>query len=165
MLIKFGEPEPHICTSTTFMYVLPKHPDTDHEKFFENCPYFREVMLSEAAIQKIASKPADGDLPGLGQFHCVACDRHFIDKQALRTHVRTKIHKRRIKKLRDEPYSLKEAEQAAGMGQFTAKTATVSEAILEAATMAACADAADVIRERDASISSHENHSDAMTED
>ncbi len=37
---------------------------------------------------------------------------------ALRVHLKSKIHSRRLKELRVEPYTLEEAEAAAGMGQF-----------------------------------------------
>lgn len=53
---------------------------------------------------------------GAGDYPCVACSRHFISTEALATHTKTKVHKRRMKALKDEPYSQKEAELAAGLG-------------------------------------------------
>lgn len=45
-----------------------------------------------------------------------AFSRYFIDEQALREHYRTKVHKRRMKALELEPYSIEESERAAGLG-------------------------------------------------
>lgn len=42
--------------------------------------------------------------------------RYFIDEQALTEHYRTKVHKRRMKALELEPYSVEESERAAGLG-------------------------------------------------
>ena len=54
---------------------------------------------------------------GGGDFPCVECSRHFISPEALKTHTKTKVHKRRLKELKDEPYSQAEAEAAAGLGK------------------------------------------------
>ncbi len=37
----------------------------------------------------------DDDLPGLGQFYCTECGRHFSDQINLTIHTSTKVHKRR----------------------------------------------------------------------
>ena len=37
----------------------------------------------------------DEDLPGLGQHYCVTCAAHFIDESALRTHEKSRPHRRR----------------------------------------------------------------------
>jgi bud site selection protein 20 len=36
----------------------------------------------------------------------------------LTEHLKSKIHKRRLKHLEDEPYSIEESERAAGMGSY-----------------------------------------------
>lgn len=56
------------------------------------------------------------DGAGLGQHHCVACSRYFADAPALATHVRSKLHKRQLKKLEEEPYTIEESRRAAGLG-------------------------------------------------
>ena len=48
--------------------------------------------------------PVDLDLPGQGQFYCVACARHFKDEENLGKHRRTKQHKRQLKRLQEEPH-------------------------------------------------------------
>lgn len=60
-------------------------------------------------------QPIDFDLPGLGQHYCVECARYFVGQDVLVQHCRTKIHKNRVKELREQPYSQEEAEAAAGM--------------------------------------------------
>ncbi|KAJ1064839.1 hypothetical protein K5549_005648 [Capra hircus] len=49
---------------------------------------------------------------------CLACARYFIDSANLKTHFRSKDHKKRLKQLSVEPYSQEEAERAAGMGSY-----------------------------------------------
>ena len=44
--------------------------------------------------------------------------RYFIDHHALTTHFSTKVHKRRLKDLELEPYTIEESERAAGKGNF-----------------------------------------------
>ena len=48
----------------------------------------------------------------------VSFSRYFIDNNALLDHQKSKQHKRRLKKLLDEPYTQEEAEKAAGMGSY-----------------------------------------------
>lgn len=42
--------------------------------------------------------------------------RYFIDEHALTHHFKSKVHKRRMRELRLEPYSIEESERAAGLG-------------------------------------------------
>ncbi len=42
--------------------------------------------------------------------------RYFIDEFSLTQHYRTKVHKRRLKALELEPYTIEESERAAGLG-------------------------------------------------
>lgn len=60
--------------------------------------------------------PQDLDLPGLGQFPCPACTKYFADVHALTKHLKGKMHKKRVKLLKEVPYTVEEAERAAGMG-------------------------------------------------
>jgi bud site selection protein 20 len=63
-------------------------------------------------------RPIDITLPGLGQFYCMICARHFNTQNTHDEHTRTKQHKRRIKVLREEKqYTQREAEWASGMGK------------------------------------------------
>jgi len=58
---------------------------------------------------------AEEDLPGLGQFYCVECAKWFESEHSLVGHRKGSTHKRRLKALKDEPYSQKEAEAAIGL--------------------------------------------------
>ena len=79
-------------------------------------------------------KPAE-DLPGLGQFYCVECAKWFEGEHSLVQHRKGKPHKRRygstftmlrqdaktsadgsrLRALKDEPYTQKEADAATGL--------------------------------------------------
>eukprot|EP00730_Choanoeca_flexa_P016929 TRINITY_DN8085_c0_g1_i4.p1 TRINITY_DN8085_c0_g1~~TRINITY_DN8085_c0_g1_i4.p1 ORF type:complete len:141 (+),score=7.81 TRINITY_DN8085_c0_g1_i4:129-551(+) len=83
-------------------------------------PLFEQIHedFEEENLAKIMKPEVDGDLPGLGQFYCIHCARHFIDAHALREHLKSKVHKRRVKQLKDSPYSQAEADAAAGLGTY-----------------------------------------------
>jgi len=55
------------------------------------------------------------DLPGLGQFYCIECAKWFESDHAMVTHRKGSTHKRRVKALKDEPWTQKEAEAAIGL--------------------------------------------------
>ena len=56
----------------------------------------------------------DDDLPGLGQFYCTSCARHFSDQATLDGHLVTKLHKRRLKETKQEKYTQDIADMGAG---------------------------------------------------
>ncbi len=57
----------------------------------------------------------DEDLPGGGLFYCIETGRHFSSKEALERHKKTKVYKKRLKKLREKKYTQEEADAAAGV--------------------------------------------------
>ena len=63
----------------------------------------------------------DDELTGLGQFYCISCARYFISSEALNIHNSTKDHKKRLKSLKEKPYSQEEAERAVGLSSFLKK--------------------------------------------
>ena len=72
-------------------------------------------MLPEQT-QKLLNQPMDEDKPGLGQYYCLTCARHFISTIAKDAHLRTKEHKKRFKVCtKEEPYTIEESLRAAGM--------------------------------------------------
>lgn len=75
--------------------------------------------LKEENAKQLLNQDVDFDKPGNAQFYCLHCARYFIDNQALGEHFRTKVHKRRLKALELEPYSIDDSERAAGKGSFT----------------------------------------------
>lgn len=74
--------------------------------------------LKEENARKLLNQKVDFDKPGAAQYYCVHCARYFIDKTALHTHFNTKGHKRRMKALELEPYTIQESERAAGKGSY-----------------------------------------------
>lgn len=46
--------------------------------------------------------------------------KYFINQRAVEDHFRTKVHKRRLKALEVEPYTIEESERAAGHGSWIA---------------------------------------------
>lgn len=74
--------------------------------------------LQPATAEKLLQQDVDHEKPGLGQFYCVHCAKHFIDGTAFNEHVKGKPHKRRMKALETEPYSHEESDRAAGMGSY-----------------------------------------------
>eukprot|EP00448_Togula_jolla_P006115 CAMPEP_0170616084 /NCGR_PEP_ID=MMETSP0224-20130122/25686_1 /TAXON_ID=285029 /ORGANISM="Togula jolla, Strain CCCM 725" /LENGTH=116 /DNA_ID=CAMNT_0010941867 /DNA_START=71 /DNA_END=421 /DNA_ORIENTATION=- len=59
--------------------------------------------------------PMDEDLPGMGQFYCIACARFFKDAEVLKGHERSKLHKKKLKKAKEEPHTQRDAEAAIGL--------------------------------------------------
>lgn len=74
----------------------------------------QDDLKKEASAGHTLSFPIDEDLPGLGQYYCTPCARHFIDEFTKNAHVKSKLHKRRIKDVSQEQYTLEEAERGAG---------------------------------------------------
>ncbi|RZF40614.1 hypothetical protein LSTR_LSTR007497 [Laodelphax striatellus] len=70
--------------------------------------------------EPLLNQEIDVDRPGNAQFYCLHCARYFISEEAMKDHFRTKVHKRRLKALELEPYSIEESERAAGMGSYIA---------------------------------------------
>ncbi|KJH47035.1 hypothetical protein DICVIV_06887 [Dictyocaulus viviparus] len=86
---------------------------------------------------KLLNQEINVELPGDGQFYCVECGRYFIDEETRIKHMRSKVvefslcfygctdfnswsslHKSRVRSLRSVPYTIKEAEAAAGHGFY-----------------------------------------------
>lgn len=74
--------------------------------------------LKDDNVKNLLNQKVDLDKPGAGQFYCVHCARYFINNTALQDHFTTKVHKRRLKALELEPYSIEESERAAGKGNY-----------------------------------------------
>lgn len=67
---------------------------------------------------ELLNQSVDLDTPGFAQFYCLHCAKYFTDDHSMQQHFRTKVHKRRMKALELEPYSIEESERAAGQGNF-----------------------------------------------
>ncbi|XP_056631149.1 zinc finger protein 593 homolog [Diorhabda sublineata] len=68
--------------------------------------------------EKLLNQEVDFDKPGSAQHYCLHCARYFISDNALQDHFKTKVHKRRLKALELEPYTVEESERAAGFGNW-----------------------------------------------
>ncbi|KAL8739229.1 MAG: hypothetical protein Q9181_000120 [Wetmoreana brouardii] len=73
-----------------------------------------DLRSSKHLTEHKNTKPAE-DLPGLGQWYCVECANFFESEQSMLQHTRGKNHKRRVRALKEEPYSQKEADAAIGL--------------------------------------------------
>lgn len=71
-------------------------------------------MKSKELIERLKHQPLDETKPGLGQFYCITCSRYFDSVSAKNTHIKGRHHKRRIKELKEGPYTQEEAVFAAG---------------------------------------------------
>uniref|UniRef100_A0A2M4C244 Zinc finger protein 593 homolog n=1 Tax=Anopheles marajoara TaxID=58244 RepID=A0A2M4C244_9DIPT len=68
--------------------------------------------------EELLKQEIDLDKPGFAQFYCIHCATYYINDQALQAHFRTKVHKRRLKALEVEPYTVEDSLRAAGQGSF-----------------------------------------------
>ncbi|KAK9309942.1 hypothetical protein QLX08_000571 [Tetragonisca angustula] len=69
--------------------------------------------LNDKNVEKLLNQEVDLDRPGAGRYYCIHCARYFINDTAINDHFTTKVHKRRLKALELEPYSIEESERAA----------------------------------------------------
>jgi len=76
----------------------------------------RADLNSPKHLSQYKSTKAAEDLPGLGRHYCVECAKWFESEYNLVAHRKGKNHKRRIRLLREEPYTQKVAEAAVGLG-------------------------------------------------
>ena len=72
-------------------------------------------LSSQDRIQKLLNQPLDETKPGLGQHYCIHCAKYCETAIALKTHLRGKVHKRRVKDLKGVPYTQDVANAAAGL--------------------------------------------------
>lgn len=72
-------------------------------------------IRSTKHLSRHRSAKSPEDLPGLGRFYCIECAKWFEGENSLLQHRKGKNHKRRIRALRAEPYTQKEAEAAVGL--------------------------------------------------
>lgn len=75
-----------------------------------------EELTSQNQIDSLLNQPIDETKPGLGQYYCIHCAKYFETAYALKTHLKTKIHKRRVKELKGVPYTQQVADAAVGCG-------------------------------------------------
>ncbi|GAY68013.1 hypothetical protein CUMW_260830 [Citrus unshiu] len=75
---------------------------------------YDELQRSDSAKNPL---PFDEDLPGMGQYYCLHCDRYFANVSVRDEHFKTKRHKKRVKEMMGpKPHTQLDADLAAGMG-------------------------------------------------
>ncbi|EDO18843.1 hypothetical protein Kpol_1023p12 [Vanderwaltozyma polyspora DSM 70294] len=72
-------------------------------------------LTSKDRIQYLLNQPLDETKPGLGQHYCIHCAKYMETSMALKTHLKSKVHKRRVKDLKGVPYTQEVANAAAGV--------------------------------------------------
>ncbi|KAI0016364.1 hypothetical protein F4780DRAFT_759974 [Xylariomycetidae sp. FL0641] len=72
-------------------------------------------LASPKHLAQYKKTKAKEDLPGLGRWYCTECAKWYESEPSLVMHQKGKPHKRRVKQLREEPYTQKEAEAAVGL--------------------------------------------------
>ncbi|KAF2259980.1 hypothetical protein CC78DRAFT_473972 [Lojkania enalia] len=82
-------------------------------------------LRSDRHLAQYKDSKAIEDLPGLGQWYCKECAKWFESEPNFEAHQKGKVHKRRLRQLREEPYTQKEAEAAIGLRTDNGKRATV----------------------------------------
>ncbi|KAK6202654.1 bud site selection protein 20 [Scheffersomyces amazonensis] len=75
-------------------------------------------ISSKESIIKLKNQPLDEDKPGLGQYYCVQCAKYFENQLTLDRHTKAKVHKRRVKELKQRPYTNLESEAASGVNML-----------------------------------------------
>lgn len=69
--------------------------------------------------EELINQNVDLEKPGFAQFYCIHCAKYFVDDHSIQAHYKTKVHKRRMKALELEPYTIEESERAAGHGTYS----------------------------------------------
>jgi bud site selection protein 20 len=72
-------------------------------------------QIQDELQRPVVNRPFDPDLPGFGQHYCLTCARYFPTDGSLSVHMRSKIHKKKLKLALEPQYNQREAEAAAGM--------------------------------------------------
>lgn len=70
-------------------------------------------------------RPLDQHLYACAQCRAT-CTRYYETDSALRSHWKSKVHKRRCKALKEPAYTIEESERAAGLGRDNGHAAVVA---------------------------------------
>lgn len=76
---------------------------------------FKDLSTPES-IELLKHQPLDETKPGLGQYYCIHCAKYCETRAALASHLKTKVHKRRVRELKVKPYTQEESDAASGVG-------------------------------------------------
>ncbi|KAF2096913.1 hypothetical protein NA57DRAFT_25224, partial [Rhizodiscina lignyota] len=93
-------------------------------RFTRNIDQIHADLGSENHLKQYTDTKATEDLPGLGEWYCVECAKWYESEANFEAHKKGKGHKRRLKQLKEEPYSQKEADAAIGLWTDNGKGST-----------------------------------------
>ena len=68
-------------------------------------------------------------------YHHLTFSKDFIDTNAFKAHIKSKPHKRRLHALKTEPYTIEEAERAAGLGSYIKPNKRKMETLMPVAVL------------------------------
>lgn len=71
-------------------------------------------LSNRDSIVALKNQPLDETKPGLGQYYCIECAKYFETQDTLDRHTKGGPHKRRLKALKQRPYTPLESQAAAG---------------------------------------------------
>ncbi|ORY60717.1 zinc finger-containing protein [Pseudomassariella vexata] len=94
---------------------VPKRTKTKTRNKIRDLDQVKADLLSPKHLAQHKKSKATEDLPGLGKWYCTECAKWFDTETSLVLHRRCKPHKRRVKQLKEQPYTQKEAEAAIGL--------------------------------------------------
>lgn len=108
---------------------MPKTADRKTRKHTRDLDQIHADLLSKRHLQQHLESKAPEDLPGFGEWYCIECAKHFESELNYAKHAKGKPHKRRVRQMKEEPYSQKEAEAAVGLTTDNGKKAGDEDAM------------------------------------
>lgn len=88
-------------------------------------------LSTKESVQKLLNQPLDETKPGLGQYYCIHCAKYMETAIALKTHLKGKVHKRRVKELKGVPYTQEVSDAAAGynLNKFLNRVQEITQSV------------------------------------
>ncbi|KAK1753516.1 hypothetical protein QBC47DRAFT_362406 [Echria macrotheca] len=111
------------------MGVLAKRTMTKTRRRLRDVDQVKADLTNPRHLQLHKETKAAEDLPGFGKHYCVECAKWFETETSLTTHTKGKPHKRRLKQLKEGPYTHKEADAAVGLWTDNGKGRTESQEV------------------------------------
>ncbi|KAG7284160.1 hypothetical protein NEMBOFW57_010521 [Staphylotrichum longicolle] len=94
------------------MGIFAKRTKTKTRRRTRDVDQVKADLLSPRHLQLYKETKAAEDLPGLGRHYCIECAKWFETDSSLVLHTKGKPHKRRLKQLKEGPYTHEEANAA-----------------------------------------------------
>ncbi|KAK0750459.1 hypothetical protein B0T18DRAFT_428407 [Schizothecium vesticola] len=97
------------------MGIFAKRTKTKTRRYMRDVDQVKADITSPRHLELFKQTKAAEDLPGLGRHYCTECARWFESEHGLQVHTKGKPHKRRLKALKEGPYTHKEADAAVSL--------------------------------------------------